>query len=280
MNLTYVPLIGIMRELHRIPRGNPPDFNGLRRFRQYLRTIFPADDTADQLLPLIAMNPMGKDHVTDLLETLLAIDADSIAAAAVSEASEGLRDLPGEFNVGLVIADDLKGTFTNRFDYEFSLRFGSDRFRTSVSPGKRPAWLKDEWITCTLWSSEAATEKTVRESVLTAIYRTAYRHAHGPARTLGEMLAQEGLVLAMAGCTVPCLDEEELTYTREVLTPFLNSADMPTSVACLFGDIAARSLGFAPFGLSPWAGLALALEQARRDPRIPPGLVSMRSNGK
>ena len=61
MNLNYVPLIPVMRELHKLPRS-------MARFRQYLRTIFPTDASADQLLPLLAMNPMGKDHVTALLD--------------------------------------------------------------------------------------------------------------------------------------------------------------------------------------------------------------------
>ena len=40
MNLDYVPLLRVMRELRDIPGRQPPDFNGRRRFRQYLRTIF------------------------------------------------------------------------------------------------------------------------------------------------------------------------------------------------------------------------------------------------
>ena len=60
MNLDYVPLLHVMRELHSIPRGHPPDFNGMKRFRQYLRTIFPADETADQLLPLLVNSPCGE----------------------------------------------------------------------------------------------------------------------------------------------------------------------------------------------------------------------------
>ena len=43
MNLDYVPLLRVMRDLHSIPRGQPPDFNGMKRFRQYLRTIFDYD---------------------------------------------------------------------------------------------------------------------------------------------------------------------------------------------------------------------------------------------
>ena len=41
MKLDYVPLLQVMRELHSIPRGQPPDFNGMKRFPQFVRTIFP-----------------------------------------------------------------------------------------------------------------------------------------------------------------------------------------------------------------------------------------------
>jgi hypothetical protein len=32
MNLDFVPLLPVMRKLHSIPRGQPPDFNGMKRF--------------------------------------------------------------------------------------------------------------------------------------------------------------------------------------------------------------------------------------------------------
>lgn len=38
---------------------------------------------------------------------------------------------------------------------------------------------------------------------------------------------------------------------------------MRTAIECLFGDAAGATLGFTPRGLSPWAGLALALHDAR-----------------
>jgi hypothetical protein len=52
MNLDYVPLLRVMRELQSIPRGQPTDFNGKKRFRQYLRTIFEYDRKVVNLLPL------------------------------------------------------------------------------------------------------------------------------------------------------------------------------------------------------------------------------------
>src|SRR5262249_39104145 len=221
MNLDSVPLLRVMRELHDIPRGQPPDFNGMRRFRQYLRTIFPHDESADQLLPLLAMNPMGKDHVAALLDEFLAMDGDGIGARVTAETSARLADVPGDFKAGLVVADDLLGGGTNRYDYEFTLRFGPDPLRSRRGPPGRPRWLKDSWVMGVLWSSEPPR----RGPLLTTALRVAYWHRHGPARTLREMLAQEGQVMARAGCTGPVLDAEDIAYTREVLIPHLDAGN-------------------------------------------------------
>jgi hypothetical protein len=253
MKLDYVPLLQIQRNL----QGIPP---GMGRFRQYLRTISP--DGANLELPsLLAANPMAKDHVTALLDALLALGADDLAARTVAEASAQLADEPGDFKVGLVVLDDLMGGWTNRYAEEFTWRF-------QVGPPPPadfhlPRWTKYYWVNGILWSSEPATERAVREAVLTAVYRAAYVQRHGPARTLRAMLAQEGCVMARAGCTGPVLDEEDIAYTREVLTPFLDAGDKRTAIEYLFGDAAGRTLGFTPRGLSLWAGLALALHDAR-----------------
>jgi hypothetical protein len=124
--------------------------------------------------------------------------------------------------------------------------------------------MKRAWITAVLWSSEPASERAVREAVLTAVYRMAYWQKQGVARTLREMLTQEGTVMALARCAGPVLDEEDIDYTREVIRPYLDADDMRTAIECLFGDAAGRTLGFTPRGLSPWAGLALALHDARQ----------------
>lgn len=249
MQIEYVPLLQLQRELHDIPRG-------MGRFRQYLRTISP-DRTNLELPSLLVMNPMGKDHVKALLDALLAMDADGIAARAAVEAAGELADEPGDFKATLVIADDRMGGWTNRYATEFNFRFPAQ-----VLP-RHPRWLKHDWITGLLWSSEPASERAVREGILTAIYRMAYLQRHGVARTLRDKLVQEGYVLARAGCTEPALDADDIEYTREVLIPYLDVEDMRTSIECLFGDAAGRTLGFTPRGLSPWAGLALALHDAR-----------------
>jgi len=270
MNIQFVPLLSVMRELYRIPRGTPPDFNGLARFHQYLRTIFPHDDSADQLLPLLAMNPMAKDHVTVLLDDLLAMDADGLAARVVAEAASAMSEVPGDFKIGVVIADDRLGGWTNRYDIEFTHRFGDEAIRLREKPKPRPRWFKDDWLTALLWGSEPPTERAVRESVLTVIHRRAYGLQHGLARTLREMLAQEGEVMARAGCVAPVLEADDVEYTREVLAPFLEADNKRTCMECLFGDAPCRTLGFTPRGLSSWAGFALALHDAQLRTNVAP----------
>jgi hypothetical protein len=246
MRLDYIPLLGIQRQIQGMPRD-------LIRFNQYLRTILREDRSEIELIPMLLMNPMGREHVTDLLDSLLALDADGVGARAAAEAEAAMAGEPGEFRATLVIADDLMGGWTNRYDYEFN-----HRNWYSTNPHRF-------WVTGLLWSSEPASAEAVREAMLSAAYRTAYIRDHGVAPTLRHMIAQEGYVMARAGCTGPVFDDEEIAYTREVIAPFLDANDKRTCIECLFGDAAGRTLGFTPRGLSPWAGLALALHDARAE---------------
>jgi hypothetical protein len=246
VKLDYLPLLRLQRELQGLPRN-------YERFQKYLGAVLNHDRSGLELPPLLMMNPMGKDHVTAVLDSLLEMDADGIAARTLAEAGVQLADESGDFKVTLVVADDLMGGWTNRYDYEFTLRF------KCRPPEQLPRWTKHFWVAGVLWSSEAPTERAVRETVLTAVYRLDYVQRHGSARTLREKFVQEGHVMARAGCSGPVLDAQDLAYTREVLTPFLYAEDMRTTIECLFGDDAGRTLGFTPRGLSPWAGLALAL---------------------
>jgi hypothetical protein len=244
MKLEYVPLLQVQRDLYSLPHG-------MERFQADLATMVDPE-TRDLKLPLVAMNPMGKEHVPALLDEYLAFDADGLAARAIAEAEAQLAHVPGEFKVTLVISDDLRGGWTNRYTSEFGHRFQSK------------AYHRRGWLTGILWTSERAARQTAREEILQTVYCGAYIEQHGFTRTLREMLAQEGYAMARAGCTQPALEAEELEYTREIIAPHLDATDYPLVFACLFGDEAASTLGYAPMGLSPRAGFALALHEARR----------------
>lgn len=245
MQLTFVPLLKVQRELYALPRG-------MERFREYIRTMTDAE-TGDLALPLVAMNPMGKDHVPALIDDYLALGAEEIAEEAVRSIRRGTSVPPEEpsFKVALVVSDDLKGGWTNRWASEFSHRI------------EYAAITKRGWLVGILWTSEPASAQNVRDAVLTSIYRAEYLQTHAAPHTLGEMLDQEGYAMARAGCLTPALDDDDLAYTRSVIAPHLGAHDRATVIACLFGDRAAAALGYPPQGLSDRAGLALALSQAR-----------------
>lgn len=250
MKLSYLPLLQVQRDLYALPRG-------MERFREYIKTMTDAE-TGDLALPLVAMNPMGKDHVPALIDEYLALGAEKIADQAIVEASRNLPDRPEPphlphppFKVCLVVSDDLKGGWTNRWASEYGHRI------------EGAAIIKRGWLTGLLWTSEPASATNVREAVLTSIYRAEYLQRHSIPKTLGEMLNQEGYAMARAGCASPALDGEDLAYTRNVIDPHRDATDRATVIACMFGDAAATALGYPPQGLTDRAGLALALHDAR-----------------
>jgi hypothetical protein len=243
MTLSYLPLLQVQLDLYALPRG-------MERFRAYIKTM-RNDETGDLALPLVAMNPMGKDHVPELIRNYLARDAESVAEAAMKDAVPSVSRAGPNYSVCLVVSDDLKGGWTNRYASEFSHR---------IEGG---AITKRGFLTGILWTSEPASVEAVREAVLTSIYRADYLRSHRSPATLAEMMAQEGYAMARAGCSHPALEADDVAYTRTVIEPHLGAKDRATVIACLFGDAAARALGYPPQGLTDRAGFALALHEAR-----------------
>lgn len=171
MKLEYVPLLQVQRDLYRIPRG-------MKRFREYLRLLRTGVGKHIGPAPLVGINPMARDHVAAILDALLGFDADGLAAATSADVSEQLADVPGDFKLSVVVGDDAKGGGTNRYAYELDLRFGPPGLRGRTGVRKWPLW-----HAAFLWSSEAPSERAVRETVLVVAHRMAYRDQGRQRRT-------------------------------------------------------------------------------------------------
>lgn len=258
MNVEYMPLLQIQRDLYSRPRD-------MNRVRAYLGTML--NDAGDDLEipPLVAMNPMAREHVPRLLDDYLAIEADEIARRAIVEAGLPEAKLPGALatescKLGLVVVDDLLGGWTNRYATEFQIRFAAGRNNARTKARSR-------FLMGALWSSEPASESTVRQTTLLSVWQFIYRGINGPPQTVGEMIRQIGFCLARSGAAFPDLNAAELDRARQILSEHLDARDMPTAIACLFGDEGAASLGFTQFGLPPRAGDAVGLDDFHRAPR-------------
>ncbi len=250
MVITHIPLLQLQRELHDVPRG-------IERFNAYLRLM--TTDTKDDLRypPMAIMNPMGREHVIERLDALLAMDAESIAAEALRDAELRLPDAVGTYQHGFGVADDVMGGWTNRYTSESSFWFELDSI------------IKRGWMATILWAGETPSGRQIYQSVLMTVYRTVYAAMQGLPGTLRQMMAQEGEAAAFAGIE-PLTDDEEIAYNREILKPLLDSTEFPVRFAGMYGDVAARALGYPPLGLSDRAGFAVALAEAlSRNERIP-----------
>lgn len=247
MELGYVPLLEEQRRLYAMPRG-------FDRFREYVRTMTAGGD--DMELPLPAFNPMGKDAAAASLDGWIASGGDEAGAAATAEVGRRLAGAPGSLRVGVVLADDAAGGWTNREATEAANRFDA---RGTLRRG---------WAVGLVWTSDEPRTDTLRKTVMAAIYRTAHARRFGMPRTLSEAMRQEGRAAAFAGHT-PVLDPEDVQYSREVIEPHRDADAHPIIMACLYGDDVARQLGYSPQGLSARAGYEVALDLALAEGRDP-----------
>lgn len=245
MTWQYVPLLHHLEELYRMPRS-------LERFQAYLATVLNAEGDDVDLVPLVATNPMAKEHALELVRQLLAMGAEEIAEQAVEQAQTELPNLAQHLRVSLVVLDDAKGGWTNRH---------ATRGLWGLSERELQNTRRHAWVSIPCWTSEKPSPEYIRQQTRLYLYQAVWSYRQATPKTLREILVYEGQALAFAG-VAQWLDAEELAYTRSVLEPHLDSIYYPTLLAALGGDSVAHSLGYKPLGLSPNAGLALALAEA------------------
>lgn len=200
------------------------------RFQSYLNLV--QVDTGAEALPLSKLNPMAKEHALAYVEQLLELDAEEVVAAAARDAASRL-DGDDALNVLLVVMDDAKGGWTNRFFAEFSHRYES---KYEVAHG---------WATVVVWTTEAPTAELLRARAFESVYRTIDERRNGPVRTLGEILDREIRTQRFAGAHSPY---EDPAY-RAKLEPYLESHAAPVVMTALYGDAAAATLGYPPLGI-------------------------------
>ncbi len=244
MKFVAEPMLNILLEVYRVPPGK-------ERFEAYINaTIAGATRASDVACPpLVMANPMAKGHANQQLEIWLEVGAEEALVRILEEANQRFSSLESEtlVHVGLTLVDDLKGGWTDSILTDWGLRF--------------PEKINPKWVCVPLWTKYPQTLEILRTNAQMAIGRFVWQAQHGTAQTLREMLAQEGDAQAFAGEKVG-MPREDLAYTQAVLEPLLECTDKPTLLAALYGDDAAKHVGYPPLGLSNDAGLELALARS------------------
>ena len=247
LRLELIPLLEVQRDLHALPLGPA-------RFEAYL-DVMKQDEKDDIVLPLSQMNPMGKQHVADLIDELLELNAESIVTDTFPDLETRLPNVDAALSVGLVLVDDAAGSWTNPY-----LSDATERFQNDYD-------LKRGWANVSVWTSQTWNAEKIRRSTLASVYRSLYKKRHGLPKTLLEMMQQEGLTAKFAGERVT-LRDEALEQIRKTIAPHRESTHYPTAFACLYGDEGAEAAGYPAFGLETRAGFELALWEASSEPEL------------
>ncbi len=231
------------------------------RYWAYVRLMTEA---RGEFLPLGAFSPMGKRQAA-FLDALITLDAEDHAARVCAEVCAALES-DAIFRVMLVVVDEPGNGWTQRFLTDADWRFSS---KTDSMPKQAPPKGFDRWVSVQLWTTNfdgeprALTLDYVRQETRAALRRAIHQTEFGYPNTLATMMRQEGEVLAFSGEQI-LLEPDDLEFTQVILEPLRNSDDYSTNFAALYGDDAARSVGYAPLGLSLRAGFGLALEETKK----------------
>lgn len=251
MRLEPVPLLRVLRELWTMPRD-------MARFNAYLQKVTGGPEV---VVPLIAANPMAREHMVAYVDALEAFDAERVVAEACVDASRRLAHVALDRKLSLVPVDDVRGAWSERTLMDFEMRGGA-----------RKVARKYPYVTAVVYASETPTPRLVRERVLAAAYRAAWAEARAEEpETVRAMMRREGNALRFAGTTEPRLDDA--AAARAVLAPHLDATLHATRFAAMYGDDAASRVGHKPLGLPADAGFALALEDAMRQRERPEDLL-------
>jgi hypothetical protein len=245
-----IPTLTVMREIYAMPLDRA-------RFDRYLELI--RNDEGDLRLPLVTMNPMGQEHCLAMIDTLIALDAERVAADAAREAAARLpEDDRRPLGVAIVLADD-RGGWTNRWLTDFLDRFPENRYH-----------LKRNWSVALIWASETASAARVRAAILASIARTVHQRTHGIPATLDQMLRQEGTALAFSGATMK-RSASDIADLKARIAPHRDSTDRAVQFAVLYGDGPSKEAGYTPLGIPYIGGFDLALAEARVHPSTSSG---------
>jgi hypothetical protein len=247
MRATLSPILPQCRAIY--------DLEGvMERYNAYVKLM----TGGAEFLPLGQFSPMGKRQAA-FLDALIAQDAENHAQNVALEVCAELSFLPDVYRVMLVVVDEPRNGWTQRHLTDAAWRFAPD---ADALPKTAPLTGFDRWVTVQLWTDLQPSLDYVRQETRAALYRAAWTRRRGAAVTLHAMLHQEGAAARFAGQRFN-IATDELEYTRAVLEPLLPSTHYPTNFAALYGDAAARDVGYAPLGVSANAGFALALEDAQ-----------------
>lgn len=206
-----------LQELLEIPRG-------MGRFYSYLDKMI--DNNGAVILPIQGFNPMSKEHVGEVLQKLLNMNAESMLNSILTIIQKDL-DLSGfdTLKFCLMPTDDLKGGWTNRATIQL------ERW-TNV---KKVLW--NNFIPLYSWVTDELNPNSFELNMKRQLYEIFYLIDKKRIHSLSEILE---------------LRRESYSYIHgqkefeKINNPHLNTNDLGILIEFFFGEQSALDLGYTP----------------------------------
>lgn len=201
---------------------------------------------------LVPFNPMAGEAALDAVSALIALDAETLAQHA---AQQVVTACDYAEKITLAIAVRSKGLWTDRIATEVDER-------VTAKPRVPHRGV------ISLWSrEEISTEDIAREAAAEAV-RVMWHAQHGVADSLSRVLACEGLAYALAGSVgdlgpyATQVSPEETVAVIEAFEVLGDSTKASEIAGVLYGDEAAKEMGWTPLGIPKYAGYRWAIARA------------------
>ena len=238
--IVVVPTLEIMTDIYALPRAGGPRS---ARFAAYVSRV-------EHHWGLSAYNPMAGPAAHEAVRALLDIGGERLAA---DEAAAVAARCDFEGDITIAIAVPSGGMWTDRLATEIQHR--------TIAP-RRPAH-----GTTLLWPGDPLDEAQVRMECAAETVRIMWTAHHGVPKTLGAVLAREGLCYALAHAPLRHTDATDSDHgnpaIEEALGVLGDTSMQGDIVGVLYGDAAATAMGWTPLGLDGKAGYRWAIARAR-----------------
>lgn len=223
----------------------------MQRFQGYRSLML---ESRNEILPLGAFSPMGKKQ-SAYLDSLLELNAEAVATQAAECAANRLSNIPGNYRIILVVLDEAKNGWTQRFLTDAEWRFDE---KYDIVPSRQNLGV---WITVQLWTDVKATMGYVAYETKASIFRAIHRSRLGCPANLEEMIVQEGRAAVFGGKPSE-LSRDQLFEANKKVEPYAHCTDKGTCIAVLYGDKIAHTLGYTPLGFTDFFGFEAGLANA------------------
>lgn len=252
-HIELVPTLATMAEIYRLPRDGGA---ASPRFKRYVEMI-------PHTYALAAYNPMAGPHALETIEQLLAVDAESVAREAASDAAT-LCHYPETITLSVILC--APGAWTSRLATEIE-------HRTTKRPPAGSGLVM-------LWTRETPTHEQIRREAIAEAVRVMTVAMRGHRESVANVLQREGLAYALGGNPYGPMTSEDEHAVRDAVEILGSSDAIGDMTAVLYGDDAAAALGWAPAGIREHGGYRWAINQAERqiaDLGAPAALRAFRS---